>query len=326
LGVLTLAGGLLGCRVTSADDSLRILVESEAGSLEVKSTTGRLEILRGSQKLLVYACATNQFKPYVKELYTLTGENLLRDAPADHLHHHGLMYAIRVNGTNFWEERQDPGHQKPVQHLSYQFVERPGGVSRAAFTQRLHWVAHQHRGLSDTSPVALLLEERTLTLTVDEAAQEVALEWQANFEVGRAVATVSLGGANYHGLGLRLPAEFDRAARHQNSEGLPYSPEQRGDVTPAKWSSVSHTLQGHPVLVALFSHPSNPGESRFFTMLDAFAYLSATQNLEKAPLTCKTGDQFRLRYLLVAYSAARDRQFLAERYQRWLRSTDAGAP
>ena len=34
----------------------------------------------------------------------VTGENLLRDAPHDHLHHHALMYGIRVNGVNFWEE------------------------------------------------------------------------------------------------------------------------------------------------------------------------------------------------------------------------------
>ena len=60
-------------------------------------------------KILVYAFATNQFKPYVRELYTLRGENVTRDAPPDHLHHHGLMYAVYVNGINFWEERGAPG-------------------------------------------------------------------------------------------------------------------------------------------------------------------------------------------------------------------------
>ena len=57
-----------------------------------------LEVRYKGQKILVYAFATNQFKPYVRELYTLRGENVTRDAPPDHLHHHGLMYAVYVNG------------------------------------------------------------------------------------------------------------------------------------------------------------------------------------------------------------------------------------
>ena len=34
-----------------------------------------------NQKVLVYAFAPQKFKPYVKELYTLQGENILRDSP-----------------------------------------------------------------------------------------------------------------------------------------------------------------------------------------------------------------------------------------------------
>ncbi len=69
----------------------------------------------------MYAFATNQFKPYVRELYTLRGENVLRDAPPDHLHHHGLMYAVWVNGINFWEERGAPGFEQHVE-LPLQFT------------------------------------------------------------------------------------------------------------------------------------------------------------------------------------------------------------
>ena len=34
---------------------------------------------------------------------------MVRDAPSDHLHHHGLMFAVQVNEVNFWEERGTPG-------------------------------------------------------------------------------------------------------------------------------------------------------------------------------------------------------------------------
>jgi hypothetical protein len=286
----------------------------------IQPSQGTLEVLRGEQKLLVYAYATNQFKPYVRALYTLEGDNILRDAPADHLHHHGLMYAVRVNGTNFWEERQDPGHECSVKLLSHRVATGPTGQPEAVFTQLIHWVAAKDAGLADTTPAALLVEQRTLTLTVDEDQREVGLRWQAEFQAGPAAQKITLSGANYHGLGLRLPVEFDHAAQHQNSEGLPYSAAQRGDVTAARWSAVSHTINGHEVTIALFNRPSNAGQSRFFTMLDAFAYLSATQNLDQAPLTYSAGDMFRIDYLLTVSPGRRNREVLTQRYDRWLRA------
>ena len=51
-------------------------------SLKTDEREGRLTVSFGGQKLLVYAFAANQFKPYVKEFYTLKGDNVLLDAPA----------------------------------------------------------------------------------------------------------------------------------------------------------------------------------------------------------------------------------------------------
>ena len=56
---------------------------------------------------MVYSFAPHKFKPYVQQLCTFRGENVLRDAPRDHLHHHGLMYAIKVNGIT--SGRKFPG-------------------------------------------------------------------------------------------------------------------------------------------------------------------------------------------------------------------------
>ncbi len=52
------------------------------GTLEVSVDGGTLAFRLKGRLLLVYAFATNQFKPYVRELYTMRGENVLRDAPA----------------------------------------------------------------------------------------------------------------------------------------------------------------------------------------------------------------------------------------------------
>ncbi len=277
---------------------------------------GELEIRYKGRKLLVYAFATNQFKPYVRELYTLEGQNVLRDAPPDHLHHHGLMYAVWVNGVNFWEEREAPGIEKSVELLSYRASNSPAGFPQAQFTQLVHWLKPADRAAANSSSAALLLETRTLTLTVDEASREVALRWEAEFEAGKEPMKVQ--GANYTGLGLRLPESFNHVAAFQNSANAPYRGNNTQDVIEAEWSSASGIIAGKPGLVALFGYPANArGTGSFFTMLDPFAYLSVTQGVDKAPLEYDSGAKFALHYLLTLYPEVKSREFLQARDARW---------
>jgi hypothetical protein len=268
---------------------------------------GELEIRFQGERLLLYVFATNQFKPYVKELYTLAGQNILRDSPADHLHHHGLMYAIRVNGINFWEEVGEPGRERSLRITPHKTESH-----RASFTHIIEWTAN-------TSNIPMMYETRTISLSVDEAKNEVALDWQSSFQVG--AAPVQLTGSGYNGLGLRLPESFDHIARHENSADVPYTPEQKWDVTAADWSAVTGDLASRKITIALFDARSNPGEARFFTMLNPFAYLSVTQNLEKQPLKYSPGEHFAVRYLLTAYSEEKRSEFLDQRYHEWLCAT-----
>lgn len=301
--------------------------EQAAGApLDLRHEPGVLTLEFKGRPLLVYAFATNQFKPYVRALYTLQGEDVLRDAPADHLHHHGLMYAVRVNDVNFWEERDAPGHEIPVKLVPH----RPGrtrvGLPTAGFTQVIHWVAHGNAAAPDSRPAALLVERRTLTLTVDEPRGEVALRWQAGFESGPAAERVKLHGSGYNGLGLRLPAAWDHVARHANSENAPYTAEQQWDVTPARWAAVSHAIGGRDITVALFGRPSNPGDTRFFSMLHPFTYLSVTQNLEKSPQEYARGDRFCVDYLVLVKSGALPREVLEQHYRSWISETPNERP
>lgn len=51
-----------------------------------------------------FASSRHNQLTYVAEFSPPDGGNVLRDAPPDHPHHHGLMYAVKVNGLSFWEE------------------------------------------------------------------------------------------------------------------------------------------------------------------------------------------------------------------------------
>jgi hypothetical protein len=292
----------------------------ESLTAAIQPGPGLLECRFQGRQLFAYNFASNQFKPYVRELFTLRGDNVLRDAPADHLHHHGLMYAIGVNGVNFWEEANQPGHQRHVTWLAQDTRRSPGGLPRASFTELIHWVAHDDRAEADTTHAALLVERRTLTLTVDEAKEEVALAWHAEFEVGPRTNRVTLHGSDYNGLGLRLPAAWDHVARHENSEQAPYPAGGKPGAVPARWCAVSRTTDGRAVQVALFARPrGHAGTNCFFAMTEPFTYLAATQGLDRAPLEYRVGDRFAIDYLLLAYAAARTSAQLEARYLAWAR-------
>jgi hypothetical protein len=287
-------------------------------SIDAQIDRGELEIQFKGRKLLVYVFATNQFKPYVRELYTLRGENVLRDAPPDHLHHHGLMYAVYVNGINFWEERGTPGFEQHVELPLNSARIGANGLPVASFTEVIHWLAPTNRTAPDTRAAALLREQRTLTFAIDEKNQEVALRWESQFQVGPNAGKVTIHGPNYNGLGLRLPESFNHVARFQNSADQPYTGKNTQNVIPARWTSVSGAMDGHEVMLVMFGHPDNArGDGFFFTMLDAFAYLSATQGLDKKPLEYSAGDKFSLSYLLTVYSANKAPEFIRQRSELW---------
>lgn len=308
-GVLVFIAGANAQPVTSGRVLFRETLNTEKGELAWQFK---------DRLLLVYAFGKDQFKPYVRELYTLRGENVLRDAPADHLHHHGLMYAIRVNGVNFWEEVNSPGIQKSIRLVANQARRGPDGLPQASFTQLIHWLTSTNQADAESAGAPLLIEERTLTLTVDERNDEVALRWEAAFEVGPEVGRVQLHGANYNGLGVRLPQSFDKVARFANSENSAYEGANTQNIIRAQWTSVAGAFADRDIMLVLFGHPRNtPGIGRFFTMTEAFAYLSATQGLDENPIQYTAGQKFRLRYLLTVYPAHKDWEFIQQRSELW---------
>ena len=169
--------------------------------------------------ILVYAFDPQKFKPYVQALYTVKGYGVLRDSPFDHLHHHALMYGIRVNGVNFWEETSGSGVQKVVESTPPEILATSNGIAHARCVQVLHWLAPEDAFLPNANAPTLLVERRTLTLAINQASQETALYWNSDFEVGSKTNQVALTGANYHGLGMRFLQELDPLAIHITAEG-----------------------------------------------------------------------------------------------------------
>jgi hypothetical protein len=293
---------------------------AEREALRAEPTAAQVEwtVFHGNKKLLVYRSDPRQFKPYVKELCTLRGDNLLLDAPADHLHHHGLMYAVGVNGVNFWEEISGSGVEKPVETSRPELGAGADGLPQATIRQTLYWMTAQDAFLPDSPKLAFLIEKRTLVLTVNEAKDEVTLRWKSRFEVGGKTNTVILAGSSYFGLGARFLEELDPLAANFNSEGGPDLTGTKQDVAPYEWSAVAFDRPAAPATFALFGHPANArGRAVFFTMKRPFAYVSATQGLAREPLVYHTGDTFEVEYLAAVYPALKSPAFLSARAAEW---------
>jgi hypothetical protein len=207
-----------GLRVLALSACLCILTHARAAAqpLQAESSAhpARWTFSWQGKPVMVYASAPYQYKPYVQALHTTRGDNVLRDAPFDHLHHHALMYGIKVNDVNFWEEASGSGVQRVVKTDPPALGQSGAGRPQAVLRQELVWVPAADAFLPLTNCNPLLREQRTLTLTIDAKTSEVALLWHSKFTAGSRSNHIVLSGSSYHGLGMRFLQELDSVAVH----------------------------------------------------------------------------------------------------------------
>jgi len=292
---------------------------ANAQQVEVTEQSGIVQFLLDKRPVMVYRATGAPKKPYVLELRTPGGVNVLRDAPADHRHHHGLMLALGVDSVDFWSEQSNCGRQ--VQHdlqthcTSQSTTDLAGKqTTRFQFTlqQRLAWLAPQ-------GAEQLLVEQRQLTLTRSEDGNATLLCWQSLLEPGPDKQKAVLDGRHYFGLGMRFVASMDKDGVFFNAEG------KDGEVvrgteklTPVRWMAYTASVDGKPVTVAIFDHPQNPRHpAPMFTMTGGFAYMSATLNLWKEKLQIAAGKPLLLRYGVALWDAKTEPRQVEALYRQW---------
>ncbi|MBD3266399.1 hypothetical protein GF373_06990 [bacterium] len=248
----------------------------------------QLQVHKREQVILNYAYNNVPFKPYVKELYTPSGINILRDAPADHLHHHGLMFAVAVDGISFWGETNKDGRQVH-RDFSHVRVKEGRDAACASFTESLVW--------KTPADANVLREERTLRVYPSTKHQAVLLSWNSTCRVADGKERVEIGGSHYYGLGMRFLKEMDASGTFYNAQGTT-GPIFRGQerLAPAEWCAYEVDVKGRPITIAMFDHPTNWRAATWFTMPAPFAYISATLRYHEQPLQLKEDNQLNLTY------------------------------
>jgi hypothetical protein len=227
--------------------------------------------------------------------------NILRDAPADHLHHHGLMFAIGVDEVDFWAEDNLSGHQREVGGF------RSG--TKASFSQdgqsvRMAWVVQQLEWQDSQLRAVLLQENRRVMWAAiagwkDRPPVRLVL-WQSELSLPRGKESARLWGRPYFGLGMRFIEEMDKTGQFINALGTEGINETNGARSP--WTAYRVKVGNHPVTVAMMDHLSNPRHpATWFTMVEPFAYLSATLGLHTEPILLRSGEKITLIYGVAAW-------------------------
>ncbi|MBU4273078.1 MAG: PmoA family protein [Planctomycetes bacterium] len=289
-------------------------VQADAGDLRITQDNATVSIFDGERPVLRYRYAGVPMKPYADRLLSPAGVQVLRDSPHDHKHHHGLMFALAVDGVNFWEEHGANSGKELHKGLRDVKAMVHDGTGRAGFVQQLDWV-----GPNSDKP--LLIERREIAVLKADELGATLVEWRSSLQTPPGKETMTLTGHHYFGLGLRFVESMDRDGRFFNSAERP-GEVVKGDkqLPPVAWCAFTAKADGKPVTVALFDHPSNPRHpARMFTMSTPFAYLSATLNLWKEPLAVKAGRPLDLRYGIALWDGEADKATVEKLYQRWLR-------
>lgn len=289
--------------------------------LTVSRDARRVIVNQGERLLVQYRYGGLSHKPYIAQLTSPSGVNVVRDAPADHLHHHGMMFAWSVGGVNFWEERPDSGREVHDQwrQLRIAAVRPTDGQETesselAILRERLRWEGPDGK--------VLLVEDRVLTVPATTAGEACLLTWQSTFTTPDNGKKVAITGASYNGLGARFLKAMDTGGRFLNEPGGQAVDGTNGKQ--AKWCAyTAQPSPGRPVTVAMFDARSNPRHpATWFTMDRPFAYLAATLDVENQPLQLHPGQRLTLRYGVAVFDTAIDKQAIDAVYTRWAAVAD----
>lgn len=271
-----------------------------------------------------YTATPNPFKPYIGELFSPSGVQVLLDSPPDHVHHHGLMFALGAGEANFWEEKpaDQAGRQvprgKPVVH-SFDSRTNPGVNNTWYAEQTLDWLAPGAK--------PQLTEKRTIMAHFRPECR--LLEWDTVLTPAEGAAPVKLWGSHYFGLGLRLTPELNGKVRFIFPEGTPPGQVVRGEerLTSATWCAAAGDIGGKPVTVVMWEEenqqdsirPIHPGQLKtvWFTMAKPFAYVSATLEVDAQPRMLGAKETLARRYAVAVFDGIADAAKIEKTIKEW---------
>jgi hypothetical protein len=293
---------------------LSLVAVARAQVVESRVANGAMTVTVDGGELLTYQCEPNPTKVYVSRWFTPQGVQVLRDSPHDHVHHHALMYAIGVDGVDFWSE-------VPIDQYGRQLPRDLNNSSSVNDQGQGHWTMQQTVDWLSPAGEVLAQEERQIRAHLKAISGASLLTWRFALRPAADKDSIELWGRHYFGLGMRFAESMDKGSRFLLPPGANSVPVRGSEqLTDAKWCAVQGAVDGRPVTVAMFDAPDNqPRQTSWFTMNVPFAYLAATLKLHEQSLVVTSGQPLRLRYGIAAWDGHVGREAVDLAHQAWLK-------
>lgn len=198
----------------------------------LKILPDRLEVSGDGRAVGTYHIQ-DPFKPHWHPLRSPAGHVVTLARPHDHLHHKGLMYALRTERHNFMEEVPDGPHEETGRQIHMGFGEIVAGGPKVSFVEYLEWrggtsnelvfTETRRQQVSSSSNGGILLGWHS-TLVAAASLSLIQSPWSRLNKEGLRI--------NYHGLIIRLPRAWSGTGNHGfAADGVPKAvPEAYGTL------------------------------------------------------------------------------------------------
>jgi hypothetical protein len=217
------------------------------------------------------------------------------------------MFAVKVEGINFWEETPNCGFQISGDYKEVSTIGGEGG-----FVVSASW-------MNAEKSQTVLNEIRSITGEYLQTMKANLFTWRSIFTAAESKSSVELSGAHYNGLGMRFQRSMDKNGKFVSAadkSGDIFRGEER--LITDRWCAYYSQVGDKQVTVVMFDSPKNPSSpATWFTMKEPFAYLSATMRLHEDPLTLESGETLMLTYGIALWDGHVDKKMIESVYEYW---------
>lgn len=304
-----------------------------AETVAVERDGDKIAVEIGGQPFTNFYFGADAPKPYLHPLRAPDGTVVTRSYPmdevageqTDHPHHRGVWFSHgEVNGFDFWANevsQRERGRKGTIALNKIEAVE--SGANRGLIRASFNWL--------DTSGKALLAESRSMTF--ERIGQDNVVSFDITLTA--LVDSVHFGDTKEGTFAVRMATELEeqhlrakgiaRTGKITNADGKSTEANTWGKRSP--WVDYAGTLQGKPMGVAIFDHPSNP---KFPTYWHVRGYGLFAANIfgehdfysdesRDGSITLANGKTLRFRYRVVVHPGRTADANIESKYKAWSR-------
>jgi hypothetical protein len=303
-----------------------------AANVSFQKADGRIEVSIDGKPFTTFYFGADAPKPYLHPLRAADGTIVTRLYPMenvageshDHPHHRGLWFTHgNVNGLDFWANEPNIESTVPKGKVVLRKVEKvdaASGTIRAVFEWRT------------PGDKLLLTEDRTMVFGGD--ASRRTIDFDVTFQA--ASEPVKFGDTKEGFFAIRLATPLEEP--HRRAQG----PERTGKIVNAEgkigeennwgkrspWVDYSGKLDGKPVGVAIFDHPSNPKHPTYWHVR-SYGLFAANifgehdfydDKTKDGSMTVEPGKTLRFRYRVLIHAGDTQAAGIADLYKDYTKT------